>query len=377
MSVKGSEKEFIFSLFLMRNPRVIEEITGLKLGKIAAEEPFGRRKIDLLSVDVNRRIPVFVETQINPSDERHLNTILGIVESASEGVIIWLARSFQKGHLDQVTSYLRRNKQKYIEFHAIEIHDEAIAVVEMLNQMYKLDIWHHLDRFTKLEQSPIKQVHAYSQIPPTHTGRTSDTLQYDLTRVEDVNRYLLECLRNKVPYCLNVWKSKKFNQSDCQLSLGGGKNGLTFKLSAKNQQGNAAIFLHFDANQIGLYHTMKRDIQSFREHIHEEITASKRKIGVIFEPNADLDVTISKIASMFKRMLKYFGSYIYGDGKRPGAVEIEKCEQLDEFDEMRKWVKAGLPGVHPRIETALLDEVDNERAFQANYERLSEILMHI
>ncbi|GIP52943.1 hypothetical protein J42TS3_19780 [Paenibacillus vini] len=354
----------------------MEEVTGLKLGNIAAEEPFGRRKIDLLSVDVNRRIPVFIETQINPSDVRHLNTVLGIVESASEGVIIWLARCFQKEHLDQVVSHLKRNKQKYIAFHAIKIHDDTIAQVELLNQMYKLDIWHNLDRITQIKHA-IKKVFTYDQIPPTHTGRTVDVLQYDLTRIEDVNRYLLECLRSEVPCCLNVWKSKKFNSSDSQLSLGGGKSGITFKLSVKNQQGFAAIFLHFDANQIGFYQMMKRDIQQFRENIHTDISASNRKIGVTFEPDVDLDVTISKLASIFKRMLKNFGTYLYGDSKNSGAVEIAECDLLDEIDKMRKWVGAGLPGVRLMLENLLLEEVDNEQAFQANRERLSECLMRI
>jgi hypothetical protein len=376
MSVGGSEKEFILSLFLLRNPGVLESATGLKLGRMTAEEPVGRRKIDLLSVDVNRRIPVIIESQISASDTRHLDTILGIIDSSNECVIIWQARSFQREHLDQVVSHLKRNKQKYIAFHAIEIHDDAIAQVELLNQMYKLDIWHKLDRIAQIKQA-IKKVFTYDQIPTTHTGRATDTTHYDLTRVEDVNRYLLECLRSEVPCCLNVWKSKKFNSSDSQLSLGGGKGGITFKLSVKNQKGFAAIFLHFDTTQQELYYAMKKDIQWFRKNIHADVSASKRKIGVTFEPDSDLDVTISTLASIFKRMLQSFGPYIYGDCKNSGAVEIAECDLLDKIDKMRKWVGAGLPGVYPMIEALLLQEIDNEYAFQANREKVSEFLMNI
>lgn len=161
-----------------------------------------------------------------------------------------------------------------------------------------------------------------------------------------------------------------------QLTVGAGKSGISFKLSVKNQQGFAAIFLHFDATQIGLYHTMKKNIAWYRKNIHKDITASKRKIGVVFEPDTELDFTISMITSIFKRMLKYFGSYIYGDCKQSGVDGVEKLDHIDKFDEIRNWTREGLRGVHSKIEELLLEEVDNERAFQANKEKVSEYLMN-
>ncbi len=135
--------------------------------------------------------------------------------------MIWIARSFRREHLMQIFAYLKRNKQKYVAFYALEIHPKkAIAEVECLNQMYKLDIWNELKRISEIKYPRLKRIESYSQIPPTHAGRETGTVNYDWTRVEDVKQYMLECLREKVPQFLNVWKSKKHNRFDKVLTLG-------------------------------------------------------------------------------------------------------------------------------------------------------------
>lgn len=335
MSYKGSEKEFILSASLLQNPGVLEEAIGIKLGKMEAEVPVGRKKVDLLAVETNRRLPVFIEIQIKPSDPLHLNTIHGILDFISEGIIIWIARSFKQQHLEQVISYLKRNKQKYIAFYAMKVHSDVITRVEQLNQLYKLDIWYQLKRISEIEHPPLKRIYAYSQIPPTHTGRVVETVNYDLTRVEDVKQYILDSLRNKVPYCPNIWKAKKHNRFENQLSIGAGRGGTTFKISVRNQQGFAGIFLHFDRNQRQLYNTFRKDIQKFRDKIHPDLSASKRKLGVLFEPDPELDVTISKLASILERMLLHFGPQLYGGYGTMETVKTAPEKETDKIDNMR------------------------------------------
>ncbi|MGG1534813.1 MULTISPECIES: hypothetical protein [Brevibacillus] len=373
MSFKGSEKEFILSLFLLQNPEVLENaLDGIKLGKMEAEVPAGRKKIDLLSVETNRRLPVYIETQIKQSDTIHLNTILGLFESVREGIVVWIARSFQRQHLERIVAYLKKNKQKYISFHAIEIHPNAVAEVEKLNQLYKLDIWYQLKRIAEHGHPPLKQFYSYSQIPPTHSGRAIETTNYNLTRVEDVKQYLLDCLRNKVPHYLNVWKAKKHNRYSNQLSIGAGKAGVDLKLSACNQQGLSSIYLHFDGNQRKLYDSLRKDIRWFQEKIHPDLTAHNRKVGVIFKPDADLDVTISKLAEILERMLTYFGPNLY-EGYVPKKIYNSAIElRSNDINKMRCWVKEGVPGIQPKIASIVLEEPDNEQAYKLQLEQLSE-----
>ncbi|OLN21750.1 hypothetical protein BTO30_13200 [Domibacillus antri] len=69
----GSEKEFIFSLYLKKYPKVLEKEISLKLSNIQLEVPLGRKKIDYLSISKSRRLTVIVENQLTPSDKYHLD----------------------------------------------------------------------------------------------------------------------------------------------------------------------------------------------------------------------------------------------------------------------------------------------------------------
>jgi hypothetical protein len=377
MSFKGSEKEFILSLFLLQNPGVLENaLGGIKLGKMEAEVPVGRKKVDLLSVEVNLRMPVYIETQIKPSDAIHLKTILGILESVREGIVIWIARGFQRQHLEQVVTYLKKNKQKYISFHAVEIHPDAIAEVEKLNQLYKLDIWYQLKRIAEHGHPPLKQIYTYSQIPSTHSGRAFEPANYDLTRVEDVKQYLLDCLRSNVPRYLNVWKAKKHNRYSNQLSLGAGKAGVDIRLSACNQQGLASIFLHFDGNQRKLYDSLKKDIRWLQEKIHPNITANNRKIGVVFQPNPDLDVTFSKLAELVDRILKHLGQHLFGRYDTIEDTQGLQGIEINSIETMMEWVKERLPGVHPKLSELMLTEVGTEQGYRSKIEEISGFLIN-
>ncbi|MDN4095595.1 hypothetical protein QYF48_22675 [Brevibacillus agri] len=374
MSYRGSEKEFILSLFLLQNPMVLEEAIGIQLGKMEAEVPVGRKKVDMFTVETNRRLSVYIESQIKPSDTIHLNTILGLLESVREGIVIWIARSFHRQHLEQVIAYLKKNKQKYISFHAIEIHPDAIAEVEKLNQLYKLDVWYQLKQISLINHPPLKQIYTYSQIPSTHSGRAFEPANYDLTRVEDVKQYLLDRLRIRVPYYLNVWKAKKHNRYSNQLSVGAGKAGIDLKISACNQQGLASIFLHFDRHQRELFDILRKNLHWFRDKIHPDLSAANRKIGVLFQPDA-LDVTISKLAEILERMLTYFGPHLY-DRYVPKEVFKSAIEhRSNDINKMRYWVKEGVPGIHPKIVSLVLEEAENEQAYKSQIEQLSECFL--
>lgn len=73
MGSKG-EKEFILSLFILQNPVILENAIGTNLGKVEAEVPTARKKVDLLTIDPDRSLPVYIEVQVKPSDE-HLEGI--------------------------------------------------------------------------------------------------------------------------------------------------------------------------------------------------------------------------------------------------------------------------------------------------------------
>lgn len=82
---------------------------------------------------------------------------------------------------------------------------------------------------------PLELFDVYSQVPSTHTGRAIAVTDYNFERVEDVKQYMLVKLRDYVPYLTNVWKAKKHNSYDCQISIGGSRSGVNFRVSTRNK----------------------------------------------------------------------------------------------------------------------------------------------
>ncbi|MNW32957.1 hypothetical protein D3C74_99100 [compost metagenome] len=95
---------------------------------------------------------------------------------------------------------MRSQKNKYIEFYALGIDEEAVVKVEELKKLYKLDVWDELQCIGDSACSPLELIDVYSQVPSTHTGRAIAVTDYNFERVEDVKQYVLVKLRDYVTY---------------------------------------------------------------------------------------------------------------------------------------------------------------------------------
>lgn len=314
MSYYGSEKEFILSMFLKEYPTVLESLLGVRLSNIELEIPFGRKKMDLAAVDTKKRVDVYIENQLSLSDNGHLNQkVMPILQSLQEGIIVWIALGFQKDHLHAMKSYLRANPQKYINIYALELHPEALQQIEKLNSIYKLDVYWNLNSIEEINRPPLKVVWKHEQMPYSHLGRAfTGERQYDLERIEDVKEYVLYSLRNHIPNYLNLHKSKKHNQGDLTITLGGGKTGISYRFSVKNRRNLAFVEISFEDNQTSLFKKLVHLHHDMRKKIHPDITIKDRKFGMYFRPHPDISTTVGTIAGILRNMINYFYPYIYG-----------------------------------------------------------------
>lgn len=64
----------------------------------------------MYAINSSRRLPIFVETQINQSDKHDLEKVLEILNAISERTIIWIFSGFHEGHLERVKTYMRSQK---------------------------------------------------------------------------------------------------------------------------------------------------------------------------------------------------------------------------------------------------------------------------
>lgn len=313
MSLKGSEREFLLSLYIMKHKEVLEQTIGFTIDHIVLEKPHGRNKIDLYGVCAEHRLELFVENQVRPTDDLHLNNnILSILQGMQEGIVCWITSSFHPHHLSEVKSYLRKNHRKFINFYAIEINPLLLKELEILNKMYKLDIWNFLDQLNLIEGPPFNLVFKHEQIPSTHLGKVGiNQPVLDLENPADVKMYLLNKLRVSIPEMLNLHKEKKCNQWDRILTVGAGRKGVYYRISVEDRRKRAFVELFMDASQEELFKRLEAMKKEIKVHFDSRIQISTRRIGVYFKPDKDIDETIKQIASILSKMVHYFSPYIY------------------------------------------------------------------
>jgi hypothetical protein len=311
MSKNGSDKERTFTFFQKYKKDIMTDLLGFEMDNIKLEKPFGKLKIDFFAVDPLRRLEIYIENQINPSDEAHLNKIVHLINGMNEGIIVWVALRFNQDHLLMIEEELKRNKQKYVDFYAVEISSDVIEYVSWLDKQFKMHILNNLGIISQVDE-PMRLVYKIEQIPKTFVGNaTIGKKIYDFDRIEDLRDYTLGKLQDKIPYFPNIHYEKRPSKYGSSIHIGAGKEGITYILSVRNGRGQAFVELHFDRSREEVFNVFKFHLPSMQGHIHPKIQFKERKIGVYFKPLAELDETIDMIAVIFDRMLKYFSPYTY------------------------------------------------------------------
>jgi hypothetical protein len=371
--------ELFLSLFMMKRKDLLEDILGMSLDKIDLEINNGRKKIDFVATNAQRRLMIYIENQKKPSDRAHLkDKVKSIIFGLQEGIVVWISPKFNVKHIAEVKDLLNHSKHKYINFYAIEISSELLLELEGLNEIDQLEIWSKLGSLDKIIE-PYRVFYKQENIPKSHLGKSYIQYHKDLDRIEDVQGFLLEHLRKTTPEFLNIHTSKKFNESNRSISIGGGKDGITYKCSSRDCRNRAYVKLCFDNNRRDVFNKFKVLLPLMQRQIHPFVIMEKRSIGVFFPPLPDLLGTASQIAEIFGKMIRFFSPLIYGNedinsylckmGEKKEARKVSEMIQ----ENPRQWLM--MPGIEPWIAELLAEEVDDERALQTNQERMADYLM--
>jgi len=382
-----SEKEMILNLYFKKYPDVLERILGVDLTQIELEIPHGRKKIDFYAVSKNKRVEVFVENQLTPSDEAHLKEkIMPILQSLQEGIVVWTALRFDQKHLSAIKTFLKANPQKYVNFYGLELHPDVMQEIEILNHIDALDIWPNLWRINKVGQ-PLNMVYRHEQMPSMHVGRVYvGEYRYDFNRVEDVKKCLMEYLQKHIAFLPNIHKCKKHSEHSLTISLGAGIGGAVYQLSCRNQQGKAFVGIHFDKSREDMYRRFCLHKSLITKKVHPNIVMENRSLRVYFEPYADLFDTMAEIKDVLEKFIQFFSPYLHGSvaeipNDLPGDAGEERnnkglqgkvVEEVMRID--REWLRSSM--IDSKLAEILLEEVTDERAFLAKQERLSEYLIN-
>lgn len=321
-------KENILSIFLKENPQLLSDTLGFQVNNITLEQRIAYNHIDIRGVDFKRRIPVIIEVQVTKANKKYLNRVIEMIEKNNESVIVWIAKSFDEGIMEELKKWFESHQKEFVDFYAIALHEDTIAVLEKLNEMYRLDIYKNF--YLLRELNPLLNVELVNlQMHPSHCGQVNtNPSPPDFDRTEDVKRAMLQVLRSKIPYFLNFHYDKKTNRNDRILSCGGGKTGIIYRCSAKDVRNLAFVELYFDKAEEDWYEAFKSIESELVDTIHQDLCFKKRRIGVYFEPKESYELTFEEIASIFKKMIDGFSPYIYKVKELPERTSVVPTDRF-------------------------------------------------
>ncbi|WP_431810633.1 hypothetical protein [Lysinibacillus capsici] len=312
MGKNHSMKEAILGLYLKERPKIISDLLGFEVHHTALEQKHGAYHVDVKAVDKKRRIPLLFELQVTPANKTYLNRVKKMITSTQEGVIVWIAHSFDEGILNELQLWLNEKQPMYTDFYAISLKDATMPILQQLNEKYKLKIYDNLHLLDSIE--PILSIVLQSKrVPKSHCGHLNiepTKLNYELD--QDVKRGLLLHLRKAIPEFLNFHYDKKSNLYDKILNIGAGKYGVAYRCSATDRRGKAFVELYFDQCLTEEYEVFKLQQEQLREKIHPDLICDKRRIGVYFTPANTHEQTFEQITAIFRNMIKTFSPYFYG-----------------------------------------------------------------
>ncbi|EPZ44471.1 hypothetical protein [Alicyclobacillus acidoterrestris] len=306
MSLKGSEREFIFSLYLKEHKSLLEDVVGRGLTDLLLESYWQGYKLDLVGYDKVMGTPTVAELWLGTSDSYHQERLLSLIDALDEGaMLLYLALGFQVTHVRELEQQVG-SSGKPIKLLLVRIKDEIMEPLEKLNSMHKLKIYGSLGllgevpnllRVVKTIEHPL-----YKQLSPKPVPNSQE---FDFTKRVDVNRYLLYRLREAVPNFLTLQREKHFVEDNATIILGGGRTGIQFYISARNRRNQAFVQLRFDESNTELFHLFAAKPWLLREKIDERIKAQDNTIGCYFKAFDTVEATVDELAQVFSRMIKH------------------------------------------------------------------------
>ncbi|OQO98445.1 hypothetical protein IC801_08665 [Geobacillus sp. 44B] len=309
MSLNGSEKEFLFTLFLKQNKQILEKELQLSIEDIALEKPFGGMKVDMYGINYNSGVEIFVENLLYKSNGSYQSKILKMIETIDKGIIIYQALDFQQKHIVELHEAVK-SSSKPINLYLSRINVGILIPLEMLNRMHKLKVYENLNLLAI--ENPIQFLEKESIVQPIKGDKFFVRKKgFDFSKREDRNAYLLKSLREKIPYFLPFHREKANLDTIRVLSFGAGRSDCNYFVSISDRRNMAFVELRFSENNSLIYNAIKKKEDIVREKIGKDVAFRDNSIVLEFKHHGDVEETVNRLADIFEKMILAFANYIY------------------------------------------------------------------
>lgn len=328
MSKNGSEREFIFSLYLKEDISILEKELNLNLAGVELETKYAGLKIDMYGIEQDLGVEVFVENLLLKSDYSHQYRLLKLIEAIDKGIIIYQAVGFKDKHVKQLRDKIL-NSGKDINLYFVTINSELFQWIDLLNsQTHKLKVFENLDLMKQIF-NPIQLQEDISIINRIKGNKVYKAREeWDFTKREDVNNYLLERLRKQIPYFLPFHRRKSNLDTLRIIPCGGfGKSGVSLMISVENMYHRAFVELRFTEFSPKIYYKIKEREEQTRNLIGEELKFldDKHTISYSFKSSGkNVEEIVDRLVAVAEKFILTFSDdVLYGEDRQDMMKELQ------------------------------------------------------
>ncbi|WP_031537534.1 hypothetical protein [Bacillus sp. MB2021] len=326
MSKNGSEREFIFSLYLKENLSILEKELNLNLAGVELETKYAGLKIDMYGIEQDLGVEVFIENVLLKSDYSHQYRLLKLIEAIDTGIIIYQAVAFKEKHIKQLRDKIM-DSGKEINLYFVTINPDLFQGIELLNsETHKLRVYENLHILSDVS-NPIQIRQDISIVRPIKDSKIfKEKINWDFTKREDINLYLLKQLREKVPYFLSFQRQKSNLETLRIIPCGFGKSGVSLMLTVEDMRHRAFVELRFKEDTPPIYFKIKEKKEKARKIIGEELEFldDKHTISYRFKPYEDVRETVKCLVQIAECFIRTFSDdVLYGEDRHDMIEDLQ------------------------------------------------------
>lgn len=315
MSKNKSEREFIFTLWQKENLNVLTEILDMELSDAKLEIKKHGLKIDMHAWDSKTEMEVFVENTLTPSNFSHQERLLRLIKEMDGGTIIYQAIKFKGKHIKELEQAVKQ-ADKPLCLVLLEISQKILPVLDELNyRTHKLNVFNRLHLLNTVTD-PISVAHTFQNDKVSISHPKKDET---LSVREQNNLFLLQKLREKIPYFYSFQRHKSNMDTNRIISFGLGANDVNLFVSLENRTHQSLVEIRTGRNN-RLYESLKAEENNIKTALGNYSIVFKdedNSIGCYFEPyQNNIQQTATSIAEIVENFIKTFSDKIlYPNGE--------------------------------------------------------------
>lgn len=318
MSFNNSDKEFYYSLYLKFNKEKIEEILNIEIGNdIELDKNFKGRKIDFYSVLKDSR-ELFMELQLSQGNNIHLQQLIKLIkqQELNNYLLVWVATGFKADMLYEVEKEINLSC-KNIYFVALSLNEKLIDYLNILNNIYVNKVIGNLKILNDVKNHFIVKEIFY-RLQDENNIRCNERKEeiLDLSKKQDVMKYLLIELRRQISYYPSIHRDKKLD--GFVIVLGAGKADINYYIGL-NRRNQLYVEIKFGEKQKDIFKTLLEKEEEICDELDylAEFDAENRKIGTyLYYKNDKRKMLIKQVARIVDKYIKYFSPYLF-----PNSIE--------------------------------------------------------